>query len=147
MKKGVDYIGVAVCFVCHDGAGQFLFAKRGLGARDEQGKWEVAAGGVEVGETIEQALRRELKEELCVDEPKRIEYLGYEEFIRTAEGAQKHWISFTFLVDVDPNMVAIGEPGVCDELKWCPIDEPPQPQHPATVDTIRLVRKYLARLS
>jgi hypothetical protein len=29
MKKGVDYIGVTVVFACHDGEGNYLFAKRG----------------------------------------------------------------------------------------------------------------------
>lgn len=144
MKKGVDYIGVAVCFVCHDGKGNFLFARRGPKARDEQGKWEVPAGGIEIGETVEDALARELQEELCVEAVKA-EYIGFEQFIRSIDGVQKHWITFTYLVEVDPEKVAIGEPEVCDGLMWASIDEPPTPAHPATEDSLRLARSYLKK--
>lgn len=143
MKKGIDYIGVAVCFVCHDGNGKYLFARRGPGARDEQGKWEVPAGGVELGETVEAALARELKEELCV-EAKKTEYIGFEQFIRTIDGVSRHWITFTYLVLVDPSEVAIGEPESCDALAWASLDEMPTPAHPATEDSLGLVRSYLA---
>lgn len=146
MKKGIDYIGVAVCFVCHDGNGKFLFARRGPKARDEQGKWEVPAGGIEHGETIEEALVRELKEELCV-EARKIEYIGMEQFIRTFDDVKRHWITFTYLVEVDPSEVAIGEPEMCDAIVWAPIDEPPSPAHPATEDSLGLARAFLTSRS
>jgi 8-oxo-dGTP diphosphatase len=143
MKKGQDYIGVGVCFMCHDGNGNFLFAKRGAKARDEQGKWEVPAGGIEIGETIMDALKRELREELCVVEPKKVEYIGHEEFIRTIDDVRRHWITFSYLIEVDPSAVAIGEPEMCDALTWAPLNAPPTPAHPATPDSIALAEKYL----
>ncbi len=146
MKKGIDYIGVAVCFMCHDGQGKFLFARRGPRARDEQGKWEVPAGGVEFGETVEEALHRELKEELCAT-PRKVEFMGQEEFIKTFDGVTRHWITFTYLVEVDPNEVAIGEPEMCDGLTWTTLDEMPEPAHPASQDSIAIAQKYLSTKS
>lgn len=142
MKKGIDYIGVGVCFMCHDGNGKFLYTRRGPKARDEIGKWEVPAGGVEVGESIESALRRELKEELCV-EPKVVEYMGYREHITEHEGNPRHWIVFSYLVEVDPAQVAIGEPEVCDALEWATLEKPPEPMHLAMLDSIVVVQNYL----
>lgn len=142
MKKGIDYIGVGVCFMCHDGNGNFLFTKRGEKARDEKGKWEVPAGSIEVGESIEEALRRELKEELCV-EPKVLEYIGHREFIKTSEGETRHWIQFSYLVEVDPQLVSIGEPDMCAEIRWGALEKPPEPMHPATLDAVALVQNYL----
>lgn len=142
MKKGLDYIGVAVCFMCHDGNGNYLFTRRGPKARDEHGKWEVPAGGVEVGESIEEALRRELKEELCV-EPKVVTYVGFEQFIKTIDEGTRHWITFTYLVEVDPKEVQIGEPEVCDELLWTTFDALPEPMHPAMMDSIVVIQNHL----
>ena len=142
MKKGIDYIGVAVCFMCHDGKGNFLFTRRGPKARDEQGKWEVPAGGVEVGETVEAALHRELKEELCV-EPKVVEYIGHREHIAESEEGARHWIVFSYLVEVDPEEVKIGEPDTCDGLHWSPLEEAPEPMHLAMRDSIIVVQNHL----
>lgn len=48
-----------------DSAGQFLLTSRPAG-KVYQGHWEFPGGKVEAGETIEQALRRELQEEIGV---------------------------------------------------------------------------------
>lgn len=44
MKPGVDYIGVCVVYLCHDGQGNFVMNKRGKNCRDEVGKWDI--GGI-----------------------------------------------------------------------------------------------------
>lgn len=46
MKKGEDYIGIAVTFLCHDGNGNFLFNKRGANCRDENGRWDHGSGAM-----------------------------------------------------------------------------------------------------
>lgn len=142
MKKGIDYIGVGVCFMCHDGKGNFLFTKRGEKARDEKGKWEVPAGGVEIGESLDEAVRRELKEELCV-EPKVIEYVGHREFIKESEGETRHWIHFSYLIEVDPKGVSIGEPDMCAEITWATFEKLPQPMHPSMLDCVTLIQNYI----
>lgn len=37
MKKGEDFTGITIVFLCHDGEGNFLLAKRGAQCRDENG--------------------------------------------------------------------------------------------------------------
>jgi ADP-ribose pyrophosphatase YjhB (NUDIX family) len=67
MKKGIDYIGVTVCFYCHDGKGNLLLQKRSHKCRDEQGMWDCGGGSMRFGETFEEAARREIKEEYCCE--------------------------------------------------------------------------------
>ena len=67
MKQGFDNIGVSVVYFCHDGQGKVLMAQRSQNARDEQGRWDIGGGGVEFGDTIENTLRKEIKEEYNAD--------------------------------------------------------------------------------
>lgn len=36
--KGISFTGVTTVFVCHDGRGKMLLAKRSQNARDEKGR-------------------------------------------------------------------------------------------------------------
>src|SRR6185295_6821186 len=67
MKKGIDHIGVTVVYFCHDGKGNVLMAKRSANTRDEQGRWDIGGGGVEFGDTVEDTLRKKIKEEYNCD--------------------------------------------------------------------------------
>ena len=60
MIQGKDYVGVSVVYFCHDGNGRFLMQKRGQNCRDEKGNWDIGAGGLEFGLTIEDTLRKEM---------------------------------------------------------------------------------------
>ena len=62
---GSKLVLVAACALV-DGDGRVLLAKRPQG-RPLAGLWEFPGGKVESGETPEQALIRELKEELAID--------------------------------------------------------------------------------
>ncbi len=64
MLKGEKYLHVAVG-VIKDKAGKVLISLRHNKAH-QGGLWEFPGGKVEAGETVEQALRRELKEELDI---------------------------------------------------------------------------------
>jgi len=144
MIKGIDYTGIAVVFTCHDGMGNFLFAKRGEKVRDGQGLWEMPAGGVKFGEKVQEGLLRELKEELCV-EPLSIQEIGYSDVIqKEGEVILKHWVTFEFLVQVDPLKVQIGEPEKCSALEWRTLDNPPAELQYGTQKTIDLVKAFLA---
>lgn len=63
MKQGFDYVGVTVVFYCHDGKRNLLLYKRSQNCRDEKGRWDCGGGAVKFGESFEQAVRREVKEE------------------------------------------------------------------------------------
>ncbi|HLD70342.1 MAG TPA: NUDIX hydrolase [Negativicutes bacterium] len=126
MQKGIDYIGIAVAFFCHDGKGNVLMSKRSAKARDEHGKWDIGAGGIEIGQTVEETLQKEIKEEYCTDIIKS-DFLGYRTVFREHNGQKTHWIMFDFKVQVNPDMVSNGEPHKFDELKWFAFGAMPAP--------------------
>ena len=129
MQKGVDYVGVSVVAICHDGSGNYLLEHRSEKCRDERGKWSnVGGGGLEPHESLEDAVRREVKEE-CGATVKENEPLGYREVFRTNNGEATHWIAFDFKVLIDPSEVSICEPDLCNEQRWCKIGEFPEPLH------------------
>lgn len=142
MVKGVDYPGIAVVFFCHDGQGTYLAGKRSSRARDEHGCWDIGGGGVKHGELLEDALKREVKEEYGCDSIS-IEYLGFREVHRVMEGKATHWIVFDFKVRIDPVQVRNGDPEKIDEIGWFSLESLPAPCHSQIPPTIQ---KYRDRL-
>ncbi|MCA9354187.1 MAG: NUDIX hydrolase [Candidatus Kaiserbacteria bacterium] len=129
MKKGFDFIGVAVTTMCHDGRGKYLLEHRSDKCRDEHFTWSpVGSGGIKFGETIEEAIHREVKEE-CNASVVAIEKLGIREVFREIDGKITHWIQHDFKVEIDPTEVQINEPEKCLELKWFALEDFPEPQH------------------
>lgn len=142
---GTEFTGVTIVFICHDGTGNFLLAKRSAGARDEQGRWEISGGGLKFGERVEDALVREVREEFCTI-IKSQEFLGYRDLLRTHNGRPTHWVTLDFLVEVDREKVAIGEPHKCDEIRWVKFGEWPEPLHSAFLKTIESHKDKLSSL-
>ena len=128
MKKGFDYTGVSAIFIIHDGAGKYLFHKRGEKCRDEQGRWDCGGGGVEFGEKVEDVLRREIKEEFCCD-ILNSQFMGFRDVHREVNGKPTHWVALDYKVQVDPNAVKNGEPHKIDEIGWFSLDALPEPLH------------------
>ncbi len=128
MQKGIDYIGITVSYLCHDGQGNFLLNKRSTNCRDEHGAWDFGGGGLDFGETVDDTLRKELMEEYCV-EPVNYEFLGYADIFREMDGKKTHWLSIEFLVQVDREKVKNGEPHKFDEIGWFTLDNLPKPAH------------------
>lgn len=128
LRRGIDHIGISASFVVHDGDGHILLQKRGLKCRDEQGRWDVGGGAIEFGESIDDAVKREIKEELCT-EPLDIQYLTLYDAHREHEGSKTHWIAIIHAVLVDPATVKIGEPHKIDELGWFTSKNLPEPLH------------------
>jgi 8-oxo-dGTP diphosphatase len=128
MKKGVDYIGTAVVYFCHDGAGNVLFAKRSTNSRDEIGCWDIGGGAIEFNESVEDTVRKEIKEEYSTD-VKEIQFLGFRDVHRDNDGIPTHWIALDFKVLVDKDMARIGEPHKFDDLAWFTLGSLPSPVH------------------
>lgn len=130
---------VSCVFVCHDGAGRLLLARRGAGARDEPGTWDTGAGALEHGESFEAAVTREVREEYTA-QALAIETIGVRNILRG--DPVSHWVAVVFAVQLDPAQVAIGEPHTCDALDWFDPDELPQPRHSQLAATLALFRRW-----
>jgi 8-oxo-dGTP pyrophosphatase MutT (NUDIX family) len=128
MRKGVDYTGNTVVFACHDGEGNFVFSKRSVQCRDEHGTWDPGGGALEFGDTVENTLRKEIREEYCT-EVVDYEFLGYRDVHREQNGEKTHWIALDFKVRIDRSKVANGEPHKADEIAWFRLDALPTPMH------------------
>lgn len=126
--KGVDYVGVSVCFFCHDGDGNFVMAKRSTNTRDEHGKWDIGSGGLEFEDSVIDTLVKEIKEEYCADVLEH-EFLGYRDAMRTHNGVPTHWIGLDFKVLVDHAQVKNGEPHKFDAVEWFTLDTLPDELH------------------
>ena len=127
---------VSCAFVCHDGEGRLLLARRSAGARDEPGTWDTGAGALEFGETFDAAVTREVREEYAT-EPLDIALLGVRNVLR--EEPPSHWVAVVFAVRVDPATVSIGEPHKFDELGWFTRDALPAPLHSQLLPTLALL--------
>lgn len=116
-KAGIDYTGISIVFFCHDEEGRVLMAKRSLNTRDEHGKWDIGAGKVEFGDSVEETLRKEIREEYCT-EVVSYTFLGFRDVHRMHNGVKTHWVTLDFKVLVRPETVAIGEPEKFSEIGW-----------------------------
>lgn len=144
--KGISFVGVATSALCHDGKGNFVMMKRGQGARDEHGRWDMVGGGLKVGQKVEENLKREIKEELLAD-AKEIKHLGFRDVHRELDdGTKTHWVSLDYIVLVDRNQVKLGEPEVMDELGWFTLDTIPSPLHSQFMKFVEQNRQYLEQI-
>lgn len=129
---------VSCVFICHDGAGEILLARRSAGARDEPGAWDTGAGALEFGETFDAAVTREVTEEYATA-PREISLLGVRNVVRAEPPS--HWVAVVFAVLVDRQAVAIGEPHKFDELGWFRPEALPSPVHSQLEPTLELFRE------
>lgn len=142
MKKGIDYIGNTVTFFCHDGEGNYLVSKRTDKCRDEHSTWDQGGGGIEFLDTAEETIRKEVAEEYCTD-VLGTEFLGYRDVFREQNGTKTHWIALDFKVLIDRAKAKNGEPEKFEEIRWCRIDEFPEPLHSQSALTIAKYRDKL----
>ncbi len=142
MKKGEDFIGVCVTYFCHDGNGNFLFNKRSKNCRDEIGNWDCGGGGIEFGDTVEETLKKEIKEEYCTD-ILGYEFLGFMDVHREHNGTKTHWIALDHKVLVDRGKVKNGEPHKFDEIGWFKLDNLPSPLHSQIMNCINAYKEKL----
>ncbi|HEX9153712.1 MAG TPA: NUDIX domain-containing protein [Candidatus Saccharimonadales bacterium] len=127
--KGASFTGITTVFWCYDVNGRLFLARRSNNSRDEQGRWDPGAGGLKHGQTLEENVRRELKEEYDV-EPLRLDFIGYRDVFRELEdGTPTHWLAMDFAARVDPQKLRIAEPDMFDDSGWFVLDELPSPLH------------------
>lgn len=128
MKKGEDYTGVALVFLCHDGQGNYLLSKRTDQCRDEHSTWDPGGGAVEFNDNVTERLKQEIKEEYCTDVI-YFEFLGYRDVHRYNQEKPTHWIALDFKVLVDKTKVRNGEPHKLEKIEWFKLNSLPFPLH------------------
>lgn len=125
MKKGIDYIGVSAGAMIFNDKGKLFLSKRSQNAKNERGCWETPGGSVDFGETLEQAVKREIIEEYGVD-IEIIEQFPAADHIIPDE--HQHWVATTFLARIKNGQTPkIMEPKKCDGIGWFPLSNLPQP--------------------
>lgn len=122
MIRGVDYIGVGVGAIMINERGELFLAKRGPKAKNERGLWEFPGGSVEFGETLANALKREMREEFGIEiEVGRL--VDVADHILPEE--DQHWVSPTYLCRIARGEPVILEPEKCSGIGWfAPHDVP-----------------------
>jgi mutator protein MutT len=122
MKRGVDYIGVGVGAIIIDDEGRLFLARRGPKAKNERGLWEFPGGAVEFGETLAQALQREIHEEYGIEISvgKLVDVVDH---ILPQE--HQHWVSPTYICKITSGQPSIQEAEKCTEIGWFYINQIP----------------------
>lgn len=143
MKPGKDYVGVAVGAIVFDDNGKVFLSQRGPNATNERGTWEFPGGKVDFGERLQDALKREFKEEYdMVIEVGAL--LDVDDHILVDEN--QHWVSTTYLarhIGGDPRIM---EPDKCVAIGWFALDQLPEPLSLISQYNVRSYRKaYLNR--
>jgi 8-oxo-dGTP diphosphatase len=87
-----------------------------------RGKWSVPGGLVELGEDVEQAVIREVKEETCLDvyEPRLLDVVNYVS-LGEKGGVMYHYVILDYLVTVKGGDAKAASDA--DALKWVPFNE------------------------
>ena len=97
--------------------GKFLLLK----SHKWLGKYVIPGGHIELGETMEQALKREIKEETNLD-IHDIEFIVFQEFIFDETFWQKgHYIFFDYVYKTDSTDVKLNDEA--EEYVWVTIEE------------------------
>src|SRR3990167_3856285 len=145
-RKGVDYTGITVVYLCHDGQGNFLLSKRSAKCSDEQGTWDPGGGGLELHDTIVNTLRKEIREEYGTP-VLEYEFLGYRDVHRQlADGTKTHWLAMDFAALVDRAQVKNGEPHKFDAVEWFTWETLPTPMHSQWPEFIKRFGKRLKKI-
>ena len=109
--------------------GHVLLMKRGPKAGNEVGAWMIPGGTVEFGETLRDAIMREVKEETGVE----IEIDGHlPAYDHILKAEKQHWVTNVFPAHIKRGIPEIKEKDKCDEMNWFALDKLPTPLAEAT---------------
>ena len=144
MKQGVDYIGVAVGAMMFNEKDELFITKRSQNCKNERGHWEIPGGSVEYGESLEDAVKREVKEEYGVDIDIVKQYPASNHVI---PADKQHWVPTTFIVKIKKGQIPrIMEPEKCDAVGWFSLGNLPSPLSIITkIDIERYVNEKMRK--
>ncbi|MCR4329241.1 MAG: NUDIX domain-containing protein [Candidatus Roizmanbacteria bacterium] len=125
MKPGIDYIGISVGAMIFNDENELFLTKRGEHVTNERGCWEIPGGKVEFGETLQQAIKREIQEEYGVAIELIQQFPAANHLI---PNEKQHWVPTTFLAQFkNSQKPKILEPDKCDGIGWFPLNKLPTP--------------------
>lgn len=119
--------------------------KRSANCRDEQGCWDFGGGKLEFGESLEDGVKREVREEYGCNVVIEEALYPQQLFRELADGTKTHWIYFPHIVRVNPAEVAIGEPEKISEIGWFALSDLPSPLHSAIAPFLERHQNELAK--
>jgi len=105
-----------------------------------KGHWDLIGGYMNERETPEEALRREIKEELGIG-CKSIKFLDFFPGYASWRGIEYPVLSLAFLVDLDGKKIKTNQE--ISELKWFSLDSLPKVAFDSNVKIVDYVRKNL----
>jgi mutator protein MutT len=135
MKSGKDFIGVGCGALIINDKNEVLLIKRSTTSRTAPGTWSRPGGEVEFGETLEDAVKREVKEEVGI-EVQPLQLLKVSNDIDLAE--KKHWIAIGYLVKYISGIPKNMEPEKHDEVKWFSLNSLPENINQYTKESIQI---------
>lgn len=143
MKPGIDYIGVSVGALILNDKGEIFLTKRGVKATNERGTWEIPGGKVHFGETLQDAIIREIKEEYGVEMVLTYQFPAQNHFI---PDEKQHWVPTSFIANIKGSQEPkILEPDKCEAIGWFGLNSLPQPLSIITKLDVASYRKYLTK--
>jgi len=117
MKPGKDFIGVGVgVILVKDNKILLILRKKG-------NEWSIPGGKVELGERMEDAAVREIKEELRLGIKIKREVYTAQTFTEN-----NHWISVSFLGEIISGEPKAMAPDEFEEIKWFDLNNLPEKQ-------------------
>ncbi len=138
MKPGKDFIGVGVgAFILNDKE-ELLMVLRAKNAKAEPNTWMIPGGSIDFNEKIEDAVMREIKEEIGVD-IEIVDLLNVVNHILPEE--KQHWLSPTFICRIKSGTPKIMEPHKHNGLRWFKLDDMPENLSQCTKDDVELYLK------
>jgi 8-oxo-dGTP diphosphatase len=120
MTQKESQIRVGAGAVIINEEGKVFLSKRSKNVKLDAGLWETPGGGVEFGETMAEALKRELMEENGVVIEVG-EMLDVVEYIDKEKG--DHHVSPAFVCKIIEGTPKIMEPDKCEEIGWFSLAE------------------------
>lgn len=97
---------------------KLLIAKRAIGEDFMPNEWELVGGGVDFGEDVESALKREFREEMGLEVVPVVPYFT-KAFSHREDGFEKHEIEIDYFVRLDPtNQIPVLRPDIHSEFRW-----------------------------
>lgn len=138
MVIGKDYIGVGCGAFIINEKNELLLQQRKKSP--EAGFWSIPGGRLEMFETFENAVKREVKEETGVDIEVLVELGICDHIIKTE---QKHWVSPSFLCKITEGTPRIIEPDKHADMGWFKLDKLPENLTITTKNAIENYKKYI----